>query len=497
MKNGRKSQHQKPVPQAAHERLASANALLKQGRPAEAKVGLRELVRKFPSLAEAWVGLAHIARAEHDRAGALSCFGKAAKLRPGDPNLLMAYAEELAELDQTGRAVAIYDKLIAAHPKAIKPRADKARLLQLTGDFAAAEQEFHAALALAPEDGQLYRIFLATKKVTADDPLVTRMERLWDKADLSLKSRVQLGFALAKAMEDSGQTDRVFTYLRPANEGMRKLHPYDVGQREQEIENLIALFGAYDFSALKPEGPGAFNPIFVTGLPRSGTTLIEQIISSHPEVTGAGELPLFGRSAMRLLTGEAGGHVPVDRIEPRSWQALGREYERAVRKIVGDARGVTDKAIQTYMVLGPLRLALPTARAILVWRDPRDTLLSIYKNVFAEGRHLYAYDLGDLARYYLTFERMVEFWRDAMPDGFVETSYEDVVTDRDTQSRRLIDAAGLDWDDSCGDLSGNDRMVKTLSVHQVRQPLYTSSIGAWKRYESELAEMLEVLERGR
>ncbi len=480
----------------AKAQLLAANALLKQGRVAEARKALRDLVARLPGLAEAWVGLAHIARAERDRAGALAAFERASRLRPNDPNLLTACAEELSELGQTGRALAIYDRLIAAHPRTVKPRADKAHLLQLVGDFAAAEREFRAALALSPNDGELYRVFLGSKKLKADDPLIAQMERAWAKADLPLRSRVHLGFALAKAMEDSGQYDRVFTYLRPANEGMRKLHPYDIATREKEVEDLIALFRAHDFSSLVPAGHGSFNPIFVTGMPRSGTTLVEQIVSSHPAVTGGGEMAIFGRVAMKQLTNPAGGYVPVASVSKAAWQAVGADYERGVRAILGEGAYITDKSIQTYMLLGPMRLALPTARAIVVRRDPRDTLFSIYKNVFAEAKHLYAYDLKDLARYYRTFERMVDFWREAMPQGFAEVTYEDVVADPEPQSRALVAAAGLEWDPACLDFTQNSRAVKTLSAHQVRQPLYASSVGAWKRYEADLAEMLDELERG-
>ncbi|MCT4683228.1 MAG: sulfotransferase [Roseicyclus sp.] len=478
-------------------RLLAANALFKQGRLSEARQALRELVRRAPSLAEGWVGLAHAARAEHDHREALAAFEKAAKLRPGDRSLLAACAQELTELGQTGRAITLLDRLIATQPGDLKARAEKARLLQLEGDFAGAERAFRAALDIAPDNGELYRIFLATKKLQADDPLIARMERAWARDDLPPLSRAHLGFALAKAMEDSGQTERVFGYLRPANEGIRALHPYDITAREREIDDLIALFRAHDFASLAPPEPGAFNPVFVTGLPRSGTTLIEQIIASHPKVTGAGELPLFGRAAMRLLSDPSGGYVPLGDIPAQGWAALGADYERAVQKRMGRVGHVTDKAIQTYMVLGPMRLALPSARAIVVRRDPRDTLLSIYMNVFAAGSHLYAYDLVDLARYYRSFERMVDFWREAMPEGFTEVRYEDVVADPEPQSRALGAAAGLEWDPACLEFTGNRRRVDTLSTFQVRQPLYSSSVAKWKRYEGDLSEMLEELERPR
>ncbi|MBF9059607.1 tetratricopeptide repeat protein [Rhodobacterales bacterium HKCCSP123] len=475
--------------------LLAANTLLKQGRVHEARKILDGLVARYPGLAEAWVGLGHIARAEHDHAKALAAFEKALQLRPGNPALMQACAVELIELDHSGRALSIYDRLIAEHPRAVKWRADKAHLLQVMGDFAAAEREFRTALTIAPDDGQLYRMLLATLKLKAGDPLIAQMERTWNKQDLPQRARVDLGFALAKAMEDSGQSDRVFHYLRPANEGMKRLYPYDVAKREQEVADLIALFRVHDFSGLELQPSADFNPVFVTGLPRSGTTLIEQIISSHPAVKGGGELPLFGRAAMRLLIDKTGRYVPLHDIQPQAWANLGASYERTVRKILGDVNHVTDKAMQTYMVLGLLRLALPSSRAIVVQRDPRDTLFSIYKNIFADGMHLYAYDLRDLVRYYRTFQSMVDFWREAMPDGICEITYESVIADPESQGQALMAAAGLQWDPSYLDVSGNERLVKTLSVHQARQPLYSSSIASWKLHENELSEMLDELDR--
>jgi Tfp pilus assembly protein PilF len=473
--------------------LKSARDKLAKGDTAKARALIGAVLARWPNSVDAQAGLGMVARAEGDPVAALKAFERALKLKPGIPQLIAFRAQTLAELGRIRDAAADYDRLIAALPREVKPRADKAHMLQQAGDFDAAEREFRAALDLAPDDGELYRVFLRSKKLKAGDPLIAAMERAWAKSTLSDRSRVHLGFALAKAMEDSGQTPRVFTYLRPANEGMRRIFPFDIAERERQFDALLDAFRGYDFTRHRPTPPGEFAPIFVTGLPRSGTTLIEQIVSAHPEVTGGGEMAILFRQATDLMARDAGGYRPVAALTPAEIGELAEGYEARVRKVLDFRHRFTDKSIQTDMVAGLVRMAMPGARMILVHRDPRDTLLSIYKNVFMPGRHLYAYDLRDLVRYYRIHLKFVDFWRETLPDAFHEVHYEAVVADPGPEVRKLLQAVELPWDDACLNFTENRRQVRTLSAHQVRQPLYASSIGVWRQFEGELSEMLDEL----
>lgn len=473
--------------------LEASRRELAAGNAGTARRLIEAVLARQPDSADALAGLGMACRAEGDHAGALAAFEAALKTQPGVPALIAARAEELAELGRTAEAAAAYDRLIAALPKSVRPRADKALMFQRSGDFDAAEREFRKALEIAPADGELYRVFLRTKKLGPGDPLIAAMERAWARSDLPAGSRVHLGFALAKAMEDSGQHERVFTYLRPANEGMRRAHPFDFAAREREIDGLIDAFRGYDFASLASAEPGDFGPIFVTGLPRSGTTLVEQIVSAHPEVEGGGEMAIFFREASRAMRAPGGGFRRLDAVPKADLAALAGAYEARARKALNFRERFTDKSIQTELVLGLVRLVLPQARVLLVERDPRDTLFSIYKNVFMPGKHLYSYDLRDLARFYRLHRKVVDFWREALPGGFHAVRYEELVADPEPVSRAMVAAAGLVWDPACLAFTENKRAVKTLSAHQVRQPLYASSVGAWRLYEAELAEMLDEL----
>ncbi|MDH3264254.1 MAG: sulfotransferase [Paracoccaceae bacterium] len=473
--------------------LKAAHRQLSAGETAAARATLDTLIARWPRLADAQAGRGFVARAEGDHGTALAAFEAALKLKPGEPSLLAARAETLATLGQARQAAEAWDALTARAPGALKPRLEKALALQAAGDFEAAGAAFRQALDLAPGNGEVYRLIAQSKRLTPEDPLIADMERLWARPDLPEPSRAHLGFALAKAMEDTGQSSRVFAYLRPANEAMRRAQPYDVAERERQVEALIRCFEGMDFASLPSAPPEPFGPVFVTGMPRSGTTLVEQILSAHSAVTGGGELAIFLREAERLLARPDGSLRQAATLTPGELAGLGRRYEDLARRAVQFEGRLTDKSIQTHLALGLVRAALPSARIVLVERDPRDVLFSIYKNVFMAGKHRYAYDLRDLARYWRAYRRIADFWRAAMPGGFHELRYEALVADPAPAARALLSAVDLPWEDGCLDFTGNRRAVKTLSAVQVRQSLYSSSVGAWRPYAAELAEMIDEL----
>ncbi|MBM7067157.1 tetratricopeptide repeat-containing sulfotransferase family protein [Actibacterium sp. 188UL27-1] len=468
-----------------------AGALQKAGRLHEARAAYQKLLMAQPGHPAIQFQLGQIAARMGNWEDAVASLTKAAQGNPNEPAILTVLAHALIETGDIASATTTYDALIKLNPKAIKPRADKALLLQRAGEFPKAEAEFRKALKLAPKEGELYRTFLATKKLAKGDPLIGSMKRAWADKTVQGRSRSHLGFALAKVMEETGQTDQVFRFLDPANRAMADLHPFDPTAREAEIDALITAFEGFDFAWAPTEPHPDITPIFVSGLPRSGTTLVEQIIASHPDVIGGGEMGHGLRAAYGLLGDPAKGLKRLTDLTLQDLHMLGAQYLEAVAKTTVPQGHVTDKSIQTHLIIGVLKQALPGARFIIVTRDPRDIALSIYKNVFAPGRHRYAYDLTHIAAYIRSYDRMMAFWREAMPDDLVEIAYEDLVADPETKTRELIAAAGLDWHEACLNFHENPRTVKTLSVHQVRQPIYRSSRQAWRRYETELQPFIQ------
>ncbi|MGR3570628.1 sulfotransferase [Brevirhabdus sp.] len=518
------------APNAAPVHAAMADLLAQHGPRKPALDHARSALRLQPSLPAAWIALARVLRRGQDHPGALRAIDKALHLAPDNREALtlradlllrekdFAAAEALlADLiertapslelllqlaaaqegrNRTEAALRTYERAIALYPDAAAPHDRRADCLQVRGDFGAAAADFRRALALAPRDGALYRRFAAGLKLSPDDALVATMQALHDDPATPRLDRAQLGFALAKVMEDAGQFDHVFGYLHRANRDMRKLFPYDIAARRAEVAAQQAAFRALDPDAPLLSGTSAFAPVFVTGLPRSGTTLIEQIIAAHSRMTGIGEAGFATREAHRLMARPDGaGLRPIEEVPAADIVAFGHRYERLARALAPNSPQLVDKSIQTYGFLPLIRRALPNARIIVVRRDPRDTLLSIYKNVFPAGLHGYAYDLKDLAEFYTLFDGMIGFWRDLVPDWFTEMHYEDLIADPDAASRRLIAAAGLAWEDACLSYRDNAQTVRTLSLFQVRQPIYKSSLKAWQRYEDELQPMLKALER--
>ncbi len=407
--------------------------------------------------------------------------------------LYVVRAMSLAELGEDSEALACLEAANERYPGHANVLVRIADLKQTLGDFEESETRFREAIAANPRRGETYRVFLLSQKLAPGDPLIEEMKAHFADTTINGKSRSNFGFALAKTMEDHKRHDEVFRYLDPANALMREAFPYDVGERVTHTDKLIASYRTVDWANVRLSGKSAFAPIFVTGMPRSGTTLVEQIISSHSTVSGAGEVGVAPGSAQQILGHEGGPYRDMSAIPQRVLDDFGSAYRTHIRGLLPDAERVTDKSIQSFAYIGFLKLAMPQARFVVVRRDPRDNLLSIYKNVFPEGTHGYAYNVEDLAEYYRQFVRTVDYWREVAPDWFYEVQYEDLVANPAEEVPKLIAACGLDWEDACLEFHKNDRRVKTLSVYQVRQPMYKSSTRAWERYGKDIRPLLDAL----
>lgn len=476
----------------AHQNLAAL--LLHKQDNDEAIKSARKAISLNPRSVDTHRILGTLLVRKKDDAGAEEAFETVLRLGGGDAEIHSALG--LAQMAQGKDDLAMqhFNRAIELAPEASLTHCRKGLLLQRNGDFAGAEVCLRHALKLDPRNGEYYRYLLTSKKLKADDPLIEQMQTIFDDPETSDTDRRHLGFALSKVMEDTKQHDRVFAYLKTANALIRKEFPYDIGLRRKEIDGIKALYGNVDFDAQAIPGCTDYAPIFVTGMPRSGTTLVEQIIASHSRVTGGGEIGYAAREAYRISVNEKTNQfLSWSQITPSDIAALGQRYAAHMQEQFPDAIQMSDKSIQTYSFMGLIKLAVPKSKMIVVRRDPRDNLLSIFKNVFLEGTHLYAYNLRDLGLYYRMFEELIEFWRERIPGWFYEIQYEDLVANPEVEARKLIEACGLEWEDQCLSFYENKRRVDTLSVFQVRQPIYSSSTKAWERYADELGEMFEAL----
>jgi tetratricopeptide (TPR) repeat protein len=477
-------------PDAKRRLLAEAKAHRSAYRFDAARDALQKLVLAEPTNPEVHYFLSQIAFEGGDRALCLKHLSKAVHFAPQSTKLLSIAADRFAHLGENEAALDAFEQLIKLEPKAVGPRANRARHLQLMGRFDAAEAELRKLIRKHEADPELYRILVGTTKLKKNDPLIRAMETLWKHPRLNDMGRMNIGFALAKAMEDSGQSDRVFPYLRDANLAQQRLAPFDEAALQAEVEGLLRAQRNLDLKPIQHIA-SVPRPVFVCGMPRSGTTLVEQVLGRHSAVTSGGELGHAYPEATRAF-GSADDMADLAGQPDAKLAAWARRYLALVTRDTGAQSGVvTDKSIRTERLFGLIHKALPGAGLIVVRRDPRDVALSIYKNHFAAGTHRYANRLEDIAAVIKLFRQTVAHWKERLPDAIHEIRYEDLVSEPDSRIRELVEMAGLEWEPGCLEGSTQKGTVKTLSLAQVRQPIHAGRREAWRHYEGELQPFLD------
>jgi tetratricopeptide (TPR) repeat protein len=307
------------------------------------------------------------------------------------------------------------------------------------------------------------------------------------------EERSPVHFTLGDLLDDLGEYDRAFAHYRLAN--ALKEVDYSRKRRTREVDQLVTIFSEENMARMPRSPLLSHRPVFIVGMPRSGTSLVEQIIASHPEVYGAGELRDVGLLAVQLGRNEERVPYPdiLLRVEQAELRRLCREYLSKMRHTAPDAKRFTDKMWQNFEHLGLIELLFPQARVIHCRRDPIDTCLSCYQQSFGTAGPPFAYDLGHIAGYYHEYRRLMAHWEQVCDLRVLEVDYEQLVADPEGESRRMVDFIELDWDPACLRYYENPRIVRTASYAQVREPVYETSIGRWRNYETHLAPLIEAL----
>lgn len=448
-------------------RPEDAVALLQSTRPKPPR-GPAELAL---SLAQTWQGQAALTAA------------KSAMASGAKPILLRAVAMAAEEAGDISGAEAILEVGLAKSDVGLLVH--RAQLHQSAGEFAQADAMLTAAIDSDPTCGEAFRAYMNGRKVAAEDPLLPRLDAALAHAGLKSADRAGLHFAAAKARGDLGAHDAVFAHLETANRLMAKAYPYGFDADLAEVRALAA-----DWDGLKelsPSGPST-PVIFVTGLPRSGTTLIETILGAHPSAVAGGEMPFLQRALAPTMEALRHGTPTATQLED-----AGQRYLAAAQRRVGGDSVVIDKAIATFSRIGHAARALPGAKFVLVKRDPRDVALSLFRNAFAEGQHRYAYDLRAMGRYIRLHDAITEFWAKALPDRIHVVEYEALTSAPEVEIRALLQAVDLEWDDACLAPEATGRRIQTLSFAQARQPIGTSAVAGWTRHASDLKPLIEAL----
>ena len=513
-------------------RFNLAMALEQQGAWDQAAEAYRQVAEHSPQDSRALTNLGNLEKRRGRLAEAEDCYRRALAINPGDPYALTNLGRALLFRHRYGEARRCFERTLAAAPN------DATRLLGLAGlaavdraeddheqaferleqaveidpshaaaltslgqmmiergQFEEARPLLERAIAAEPDQGAAYGYLAMVKPGGPDDETIATLTRLAADPATPPSHAADLYFALGKAHDETGAADQAFAAFVEANRLVRESLPYDHAAAERDHEAIMATLDPERLAGatLEADGTARPTPIFVIGLPRSGTSLVEQILASHPAVHGGGESIDILRLVQELAAGEpgAGPYRPED---PAWLGRLGEAYLAAMRRRVPEgAAMVTNKVPFNYRFAGLIPLALPGARIVHCRRDPRDSGLSCFMTHFALGSE-FSYDLADFARAYRLYDRLMARCRALLPPGrMLELDYEALVADLEGQSRRLLDYCGLDWDPACLEFHRTERPVHTASAGQVRQPLYASAAGRWRRYEKELAPLIEAL----
>ncbi len=479
----------------AHNNLGSALGEL--GRVDEAVASYQRAIDLWPDYAEAHANLGMLQLKSHRLDAAMISFRKALAIAPDIAEAHNGLGIVLTQARQVDDAMGHYRQALTLKPDYAEAYNNLGTAFKMVGRVDEALQAIETAIRLAPTTVEFLLNLSEVKRFTEDDPHLAAMEELARTGPpQSADGLVQLHFALGKAFADLEKHEQSFRHLLAGNALKRRQVTYDEGVVLGRFERTSAVCTPELLQLNKGHGHPSPVPVFILGMPRSGTTLVEQILASHPMVFGAGELADLA-DIVAHLGDSAGAPVSFPEVIPtlsaRELRALGERYLERVRAQAPAALRITDKMPANFRFVGFIHLMFPNARIIHTRRDPVDTCLSCFSLLFT-GDQPHTYNLGELGRYYRAYAALMNHWRRVLPPGvMLEVQYEDVVTDVEREARRIVAHCRLDWDDACLEFHKTQRPVQTASMLQVRRPIYQSSIGRWRRYGDMLAPLFSAL----
>lgn len=475
-----------------------AGVAMKAKQWGDAEALLERALEIAPDFYQGWMDLG-LARQEQDKFElSLEAFKRVMRLEPNRPQGYVAAATINAMHGHHDEAISLFQKGLEKSPTHAGALSGMGHVLKTVGRQEAAIDSYRKCVQHNKDHGESWWSMANLKTFRFDDADIEIMEQQLENEALAGEPRANFEFALAKAYEDKKNYERAFEYYERGNTNRREREKYDPVDTADLHDRFIKIFSA-EFLASRTAASGCDSnaPILIVGLPRSGSTLIEQILASHPDVEGTHELPDLGRIARSVgLDREDRSAYPdsVALIDESEYKQLGEAYlERTKRHRELDRPRFTDKLPNNFVHVGLMRLILPNAKIINAKRHPLDSCLGSYKQLFARGQS-FTYDQFEIAEFYNEYQRLMDHWHRVMPGHVLDVQYEDVVDDLETQVRRLLEYCDLEWNDACLNFFDNDRAVKTASSEQVRQPIYKTSRHLWRRYEHQLETMIEILE---
>src|SRR4051812_5465120 len=446
--------------------LAIASHL--QGRPAEAVAALRRALEQRPGDALLLMNLGTALRAAGDLEAAAVALRRACDLAPDLAAAWYNLGRSLGQVGRTGEAHEAYERALRCDPSHVRARIGLADTLRTFGRIEDAAAEYRNVLG-KPGSIQAWLRIANMKTVRFTPEETQELERLFATSGTSDDDRVVIGFSLAKALEDANRYPEAFTVLSSANAIKRRHVQWDANQFSERIDDIMKAFARPPASA-SPSDLGR-EVIFIVSLPRSGSTLTEQILASHPDVEGANELPDLG-NVLEAESRRTGLEFPdwVPNATPEDWRRMGESYLERTARFRRERSRFTDKALSNWRVIGAAMAMLPGARFVNSRRDPIETCFSCFRQVFTRGQ-AFTYDLFDLAAYWRDYDRMMRFWHPRYPHAVRDQVYEKLLAEPEAETRALLQFCGLEWDPACLRFYETPRHVRTISAAQVREPL--------------------------
>jgi tetratricopeptide (TPR) repeat protein len=434
---------------------------------------------------------------------AVAAAALALEAAPADPAFYDALGGVFSFADAQDRAVLAYDRAVELAPDDPRPLFNRATVLRFVGRLDAAEADYDRVIALKPDDFEAYKNRSDLRRQTPERNHVAELGAVLATAP-DWRATVQLRYALAKEHEDLGNYPQSFAELEQGSRLRRAHLRYDVATDVSTVDWIIAAFpGEPEKSPPAAEDPPpqspADAPIFVLGLPRSGTTLVDRILGSHSQLFSAGELNDFALVLVAAVVRQTGGKaLPRQELVARSatldFAALGRDYVARTSRLPGRGEGtrLVDKMPLNYLYCGLIARALPQARIVHLARHPMAACYAMYKTLFRDG-YPFSYDLAEIAHYYVAYRRLMDHWERTLPGRVYTLQYESLVANQDLETRRLLAFCGLGWEEACATFHLNPAPTTTASASQVREPLHARSVDLWRRYERQLAGLHDEL----
>lgn len=486
------------APASADYRMNFGAALRESGLSDLAAQQFLEAVKLRPNWIEAIVLLAELLQKQRRYDEAKECYDRALQLQPAQPELQERLGYVYLDMGDTGHATQSFSDVLTRFPDRYMAMLGLGRSYMDAGRSAEAAAALENTISSHPEHAAGYFYLAASRKFKADDPVIPRLQAFADKTGDEKSAAIALNFALGKIYDDSKQWDDAWRHYARANRLRNAKYDYQAEAQEKQYDELMRVFTQEFIRDHRDLGLDSRLPVIIVGMPRSGTTLTEQIVSSHPDVIGAGEV-IFWSEAYSALPYKIGSDNPypacVAEMSTKHAHEIADRYCSQLRKIAGpdvDPARITDKMPHNFVHLGLIALLFPNAPIIHCRRDAMDNCLSIFFQNFG-GEHPYAYDLANLGHHHRQYERLMAHWHAVLPNRILDIQYEDTIADPEYWSRKLIDHVGLEWDDACLAPHKLERTVKTASHWQVRQPIYKTSVQRWRNYEQYLGPLKEAL----